>query len=205
MIKKILHNRRGFTLVEAIVAIGLFSVLVTIAVGGFVTALHTQHQVGDLISAQSTVSLAIEQMAREIRTGYLFCHAPDLSTPNVDCGCRVGTDSSGMPVWACSQLDFLNANSASTTYFLTANGTLMRSNVNESGGTPAALTGDNVTVKYLIFTLRGNIEGDGWPPLVTISLGVAPSSTDPAITGTVLHFQTSVSARQIDCTTGHSC
>ncbi|HVM76657.1 MAG TPA: type II secretion system protein [Candidatus Paceibacterota bacterium] len=204
-IKKSSASQKGFTLVETIIAMGLFSILVAIAVGGFINALRTQRQVGDLIAAQSTVSLAIEQMAREARTGYLFCHPDDgklNDSPSLAvCGCQqVGHSGSGntYPVWQCSALNFLNANSVSTTYSL-ASGTLMRSNLNENAGVAQPLTGSDVTVRALSFTLRGQLEGDGSPPLITIVIGISPSSTDQAVASTTLYFETSVSARQMDC------
>lgn len=198
-------DRRGFTIVESLIAIGLFSILVTIAVGSFVNALHTQHEVGNLISAQSTVSLSIEQMAREMRTGYLFCHTADGklndSPPLAVCGCsKIGSSgpTGKYPVWQCSELNFLNALSESTTYYV-SNGALTRSSTNENNGVGQPLTGNDISVKNLTFILRGQLEGDNEPPFVTISISVSPSSTDPADASTTLHFQTSVSARQIDC------
>ena len=75
--KKMLH-RRGFTLIELVVAIAVFAVIVSVAVGGFVGALRSQRQVSALISVNNNVSLALEEMAREIRTGRNFC---DLAFP----------------------------------------------------------------------------------------------------------------------------
>ncbi len=66
-------NFRGFTIVELLVAMGIFLIVVEIAVGGFVNALRAQKQVAALIAAEGNADLALEQMAREIRTGY-FCH-----------------------------------------------------------------------------------------------------------------------------------
>ena len=66
------NSRSAFTLVEMLVAIALFSVVVSIAVGGFTRALRTQRQVIALIAANSNMSLALEQMAREMRTSINF-------------------------------------------------------------------------------------------------------------------------------------
>jgi type II secretory pathway pseudopilin PulG len=226
-----IHNdkmKAGFTLVETLVSVGIFMILVTIAVGGFVQALHTQGEVTQLISAQSNVSLGVEQMAREIRTGYLFCHfsggttsSPACDTPplatcvQTDSGIpaegsapvKVINEETGeydLPLWTCPALDFYNSNSEHVNYSL-QNGVLMRSDSAENGGIAEPLTSNDVTVKYLSFRMVGNLEGDGWPPRITIFLGIAPSSSDPAITITTLNFETTVSARQIDCTAGGSC
>lgn len=215
------HNqkhRAGFTLIETMISIGIFMVLVTIAIGGFVQALHTQGEVGKLISAQSNVSLGIEQMTREIRTGYLFCHNAGGATSSADCdsptrNCTQGDSgipaqasapivvNGDLPVWTCPSLDFYNGASEHVNYSL-VDGALIRSDSAENNGDPQPLTSSDVLVKYLSFRMVGNLEGDGWTPRITVQLGIAPSSSDPAIENTLLNFQTTVSARQIDCTPG---
>jgi len=205
------QSKKGFTLIELIITIGLFSVLVAIGIGGFTSALHTQRQISLLLSAQSNVSIALEQMAREVRTGYLFCHdvEPNDTTPAPACGCLVGDSgvpappgargaliTGDLPIWTCTALDFFNAESDHVTY--DSSGGALRRGV---ASAMQAITSDNVSVKYMTFTIFGNMEGDSWTPRVTITMGIAPNSTDPGITNTVLNLQTTVSARSIDCTT----
>lgn len=199
-------KKKGFTLVETLVAIGLFSIISAIAIGGFVHALHTQKEVAGLIASQSTVSLAIEQMAREIRTGYLFCHANDgkglNSPPLAVCGCvNVLSPPNPPNSWACQSLQYYNAQSEQVTYAL-SDGTLVRADSAQNSQGAQPLTGDDVTVRYLSFRLFGQLEGDHWPPRITILLGISPSSTDPTVANDILNFQTTVSARQIDCVPG---
>lgn len=186
--------RKGFTLVETLVAIALFTILVSIAAGGFTNALHTQRQIAALIAAQSNAGLALEQVAREVRTGYLFCHdvpIPPDTVGNMTCNCTVSGS-----VWTCSDLNFMNSDGANVVYTTSATGALTKS---EDGGVVAPITGDNVVLKYLTFTLFGNIEGDHWTPRITISMGVSPNTNDPALSSNVLDLQTTVSARSIDC------
>lgn len=215
------YSRSGFTLIELLITIGLFTIIVAIAVGGFTNALRTQRQVSSLIATQSNVSLALEQITREMRTGYLFCHDVDGTTPSPVCGCTIGDSNynpSGAanpsspafpgtppnilatgdyPTWTCNALDYYTAGGVHVTYSLN-NGSLLR---DQNDGTGAqSITGSNVNVQTMKFILFGNIEGDNWTPRITIALGVSPSSTDPATMNDVLNLQTTVSARTIDCT-----
>lgn len=191
-----------------LVTVGLFVIIIAIAVGGFTNAIRTQRQVSSLISAQSNVSLALEQMARQIRTGYLFCNMPGNTQPvvgnspngaNADCGCVLSPSPAPTGSWTCDALDFYDAGSNHIVYSL-QNGALTESSTLMTSG-PQSVTGNAVSVKYLQFQLYGQTEGDHWPPRVTISIGISPSSTDPAVSGDVLNLETTVSARNIDCYT----
>jgi len=193
-------NKRGFTLVELLVTIALFSILVSIAMGGFVSALHTEHQVAAMMGAESNVSIAIEEMMREIRTGYLFCHDNGATTPNSACdtapdSCSI--DASG--VWTCSKLSYVNAQGNVVAYSLN-NGVLERSDSSVNAGVMAPLTSSGVKITKLGFTLFGNTEGDHWTPRITIVIGVEPN--DSTINWNTANLETSVSARQIDCDQG---
>lgn len=170
--KFLISNKRGFTIVELIVAVGVFLIIVTIATGSFVGALRAQRQISGLIAAQSNVSFALEQMAREIRTGFNFC-------------------SGGNSCFGSSELAFTNASKQPVDYRLA--GTSIEKGV---GGNFQQITGRNVLIKYLRFVLSGNQSGDGWPPRITISVGV--SSKEAGVSGTVLRLETTVSARTPD-------
>ena len=66
------YKKGGYTLIELLVSIGIFSIIVTIAVGGFVRALNTQKQATSLMAVNTNVASTIELMEREIRTGTNF-------------------------------------------------------------------------------------------------------------------------------------
>jgi prepilin-type N-terminal cleavage/methylation domain-containing protein len=203
-----MNMKKGFTLIEMLITVGLFTIIITIAVSAFTNAIRTQQQVSSLISAQSNVSLALEQMTRDIRTGYLFCHAlgasstspSSLCDDNSDIPDPVGQnctidDTSGSPVWTCPTLDFYDAEGNHINYSWD-DGALTES-INSS--TPQSITGATVSVTYLRFRLFGQLEGDNWAPRIGIAIGIAPSSTDPAIANDVFNLETTVSARTIDC------
>ncbi len=161
----------GFTVIELLVSLGLFSIIVLLAMGGFVRALRAQGQVAAFASTNSNMSLALEEMAREIRTGILFC------TNGTTCG---------------SVLSFVNARRQVVTYCLDEDA-IKRGIADTTCANGQKVTADNIAVKYLTFILFGNHEGDGYPPRITILVGAGPR--DPAAASYIIHFQTTVSSR----------
>jgi len=190
------HRHQGFTLVELMVAIALFSILVAVAVGGFTRALRSERQAGDIIAAESNVSLALEQMAREVRTGSDFC--PTTVSGNL-CG-DPSVDAATGVADVYPNLAFTNAEGAVVVYAL-QDSVLMKSV--DGGSTFSPVTADTVSVPYFAAEIAGNSAGDHWPPRVTIDLGIVPN--DPSLAGQILHLQTTVSARAIDCDAGGNC
>ncbi len=77
MQKKI--NRQGFSLLELIVAVGVFSVVATIAVGALLSISKAGKKAFYIQVNQDNLRFTLETIAREARTG--FCYQ-DVSTPN---------------------------------------------------------------------------------------------------------------------------
>lgn len=73
-------NKRGFTIIELMVAMSLFVIVVGIASGTFINSLRTQRNVVGLMAANDNASLTLEQMTREIRTGSAFSAAGNTLT-----------------------------------------------------------------------------------------------------------------------------
>ncbi len=166
-------SRKGFTVIEMIVAVGLFSVVVSIAAGGFINALRAQRQAAGLIAANSNVSLAIEQIAREIRTGVSFC-------------AEIGSCITR------NEIAFRNGYGEDVVYRL-EDGAIKRGIV---GGDFEIITAANVRVHDLVFILNGTDPVDGLQPRITMVVKV--SSREPVLTGNIITLQTTVTSRLID-------
>jgi prepilin-type N-terminal cleavage/methylation domain-containing protein len=188
------HRSSGFTLVELLVTIAIFSILVSLAAGGFVRAIRSEREVSAMMLSESNVSLALEEMAREMRTGYLFCHD---TNGNDTCGC-----SSFGQAASCPMVEFYNANHEKVDYEL-QHGVLERSATTSSAYVPEPLTSNNVSVTYLKFVIYGNTEGDHWNPRITIAIGAQPN--DSTVSWSTVNLETTISARGIDCTPDGSC
>ncbi len=77
-IKKQNSTLTGFTLIELIVAFGLFSIIMAVASGGFVQVIRSYRIATALTATNDSMALTMEQVAREMRTGYNFCEIADL-------------------------------------------------------------------------------------------------------------------------------
>jgi prepilin-type N-terminal cleavage/methylation domain-containing protein len=169
------NSRKGFTLVEFLVAMTLFSIIVSIAVGGFVRALRTQQQLVGLISANSNISLTMEQMSRELRTGDSFDCDPS-SPPN------------------CPSVNFINSSGQAITYRLNAADQTIERGVN---GVFQAITAGNIQVTSFGINMRFNevCPPDCYPARMTILISISPKTA--GVETTEIHLQTTVSARNL--------
>lgn len=143
--KKIIKTNKnsGLTLIELIVAIGIFGLVVSMGFGVFGLALTSQRRIIALKNVEDNTRFAVELMAREIRTGKNF--------------------SSGIGL-----LSFVNAKGESIIYRLNNNAVEKSS---DEGNSYLPVTGPETTINYLNFYLAGQAAGDGLQPRVTITIG----------------------------------
>jgi prepilin-type N-terminal cleavage/methylation domain-containing protein len=164
----------GFTIVELLVAMGLFVVLIGISTGGFIKALQTQKAIISLMEANDNANLALEQMAREIRTGYNFSKISD------------------------TELQFVNQYNRVVWYRL--NEEAIERGTEKEGVVSRRIykkiTADNVKIKNFKVALFGSGVGDGYPPRITVSLSVGP--TGRYLENILTNIQTTISARTLD-------
>lgn len=78
-------NSEGFTLVELMVSLSIFSIVMVISVGTLLIMIDINAKAQAVYSSTSNLSFALDSMTREIRTGYhYYCYATDINaTVNV--------------------------------------------------------------------------------------------------------------------------
>jgi len=143
------NNESGLTLIELIVAIGIFGLVISMVFGIFGLAIVSQRRIIALRNVEDNIRFAIESMAREIRTGKNF--------------------SSG-----AGSLSFTNAKGEAIVYRL--NGNIVEKS-SDGGASYSVVTGSETNINYLNFYLRGQAAGDGLQPRITITIG-ATSQVD---------------------------
>lgn len=169
-----MKNQKGFTLIELLVSLSLFVIIISIAAGGFSSALRSQRQAIALMNVNNNISLVLEQMMREIRTGYDFCQNQQSQN-------------------SCTQnkITFKNAYGQTVSYQFNNNGI-----ERDIGGGFKKITADNVVVEYLNFIISGQNQNDKKQPRITILIGIR--STEPGISSFSTKIQTTVSPRILD-------
>lgn len=186
----------GFTLAELLVAMSLFIIFISIATAGFISALKNQRIAVALMAANDSVSLSLEQMAREMRTGI------------------------GFRVINSGQIEFLNAERNIVSYRLNANnGTIERGVEKTVVGNYdfKPITADNVRIDKFIIracgknkrdippSINGNNSLDNcsgsadnnFPPRISLFLSITSKDKDVEKLNIFTNIQTTISAREI--------
>lgn len=153
-------------MVELLVAMTLFVVLISISSGAFIQSMRSQRAATALIAANSNAQLALEQMAREMRTGQNFFAS-------------------------VSEINFTNAAAENVTYRLNAADEAIERSID--GTTFKKITAENVKVENLNFRLFQGTASDPYPPRITITLRIGASGAQ--IEGAFIDLQTTISSR----------
>jgi prepilin-type N-terminal cleavage/methylation domain-containing protein len=64
-----MSNHRGYTLIELMVAVGLFSIIMLLASGAYLVMINVNRQVQNTATGIDNLSFALDTMTRTIRTG----------------------------------------------------------------------------------------------------------------------------------------
>ena len=202
-------KKSGFTLIEIIVSLGVFSVVLMIAVGALLVLIVSNRQLQDEQSVLSNLSFALDSMTREIRTGSnYFCAASNSATAGlgganrsifresgsvaqllldegVTGDCSIGDDSDlvyhGIAFDEGGTSVTQGATSERIAYFHDrAEGKLFR---RLSGEVPESIVSDGIYVSDVDFYVTGSTRtssGDEQQPKITVVIKAYNSAADAA-------------------------
>ncbi len=136
-----LTTSRGYTLVELIVAVGLFALVMLLAAGAYLMMIGVNRQAQGIATGINNLAFALETMTRTIRSGSGY------SCGGGDCPNGAG------------ELSLVGPDGEGVTYAL-ADGAITQN------GTP--LTDPSVAISSLTFYVFGTAPGDASQPHVTI-------------------------------------
>jgi prepilin-type N-terminal cleavage/methylation domain-containing protein len=175
----------GFTLIEMLVALSIFSLIMTIMMGSVLSVLSANRKSQSLRTVMDNLSYTLDDMTRTIRFGKNYhCGADgNLADPR-DCG--VGDDV----------MTFLASDGREITYSLDG-GRIIRS---VDGGDDYAMTSADVTISRLAFYVFGSDpfpDPDTEQPQVILIVG-GSAGPSTAKGGTEFNLQTTITQRALD-------
>jgi prepilin-type N-terminal cleavage/methylation domain-containing protein len=166
------HNISGFTLIEMLVAVALFSIVLLISLGSIMTIVDVNKKSQTLTTVMNELNFTLENMTRSMKTGTL----------QLDPG-----DSGDYPVITVQDQD-----KKTITYkFEESSGQITRQ---LGSGTPASITSDQITITNLIFRVFYDAQNRQPRVLILVS-GTASVGESISSDFTI---QTSVSQRDLE-------
>lgn len=160
----------GYTLIELIVAVGLFAIVMTLSTGAYLIMINANRVTQGLATGIDNLSFVLDDVTTSMRTGTAYACASTNTTP-VDC------QSGG------STVSFTNQDGCLVSY------TLLNGAVVESQQSPCrqltnvVLTEPAITVTQLTFYVVGSANTDTLQPYVTIVIAgtvqTSPGKTQP--------------------------
>ena len=211
----------GFSLLEMLVAVGLFASVVIVAIGSVMVLLKGQKKAFFIQTNQYNVRFAIEAIAREIRTGINYTQGNVINIQPL-----VYYDNPITPA-TCLNMQYLPGQPRACIQFVNAQGELVfikqSTNLTECGAPPSVttvsciaksstpiplsplamvpfqpMTAPEVSIQSLSFVIAGEAKGalDYYQPRVTIIIRAVTPGTDTLQTR--LDAQTTVSQLKLD-------
>lgn len=159
----------GFTLVEILTSVLIFSIIVTIFSAVFLSSSRLQKKAFNIQQAEENASYILESMAKEIRVGQIY--GPDTDCPSSPAGNLViDHPVNGHIIYSLQ-------------------GTSVQRTVN---GTVTTISSNTVDFTRLQFCILGTATKDGKQPRVTILAGIKSKKTQQQAS---IDVQTTVSQR----------
>ncbi|OGI95348.1 hypothetical protein A2917_02165 [Candidatus Nomurabacteria bacterium RIFCSPLOWO2_01_FULL_42_17] len=192
-------TKGGYTIIETMIAVSLFVVIVLSGMGALLNAnlLHNKSQ--DMRSIMDNLSFIMEDMSRNLRTGYMY-HCGDFSNIDTARSCELGGNiffeeaPHGDP---SDEDDQWGYKIESTDGGLTFN--ISKSTKGGEAGTWVQLNPPEVVIDgasgFTVVGAEPHSEGDEQQPFITIKLVGHIMLKDPV---TPFSLQTSVSQRLLD-------
>ncbi|MAZ56469.1 hypothetical protein CL653_01640 [bacterium] len=172
-------KQRGFSLIELLIALTLFSGVITMVTGVVLTMVDANAKSQNIQLLTNNLTFALDSLSREIRTGfYYYCYSSQTNTPDEtgtrDCangGKFMSVMEAGESLtagYSSNRIDYYYDDNYYTDADGNEYGAILRRFDNGEGWIP--LTSENVKITNMEFIVTGSSRADEVQPAVTIYL-----------------------------------
>lgn len=201
---------KGFTLVEMIVVLGIFSLLMTLATGALYTNQKINTKLQENQSILDNVNLSMDTISKDIRYGTDFYCADTVNAPQIPLRQGCGYPTGGRVIFfkpndVSSSTDRVAYYASSTVY----GDVILKDEYIDGATTTYQVTASNLRVKSLVFYVLGANTTSGTSqdvgdihdfeqPLIVLTLGGETIPADLTASSTSFVIETSISSRRVD-------
>lgn len=146
------NAHRGFTLIEMIMSVAVFTVVSLIAAGALLALADANRKAQSFKSVVNNLHFAVESIARNLRTGSGYTST----------GARGGCESGHV-----NNISFTSQDDESVSYELSGTQIMRRTN----GGAPVGMTAPEVVVERFCFLIMGTTARDEEQPRAHMIVG----------------------------------
>lgn len=203
----------GFSLVEILVVLGLFSSISTLSLGALFNAQAINRRLQETQSILDNVNLSTQTITREIRFGTEFYATTTLQlqddpAPTFRRNCTYALNANTpCTILMFKPSDAVDARDRIAFYLLS--GVLYKTTYPFGGSSSTEqMTSNDVTISSLFFYVEGAQTSDGSndesdatdfkQPLITFLLSGSTNSASGRVASTTFNFETNISPRELD-------
>ncbi len=183
--------QRGFSLIEMIVAVGLFAIIMLVSVAALLALVDANRKARALESVMNNLNVALDGMVRAIRMGSTYHCGSGAITTTLDCSTTPGTSIAFEPYGGSSG----NPDNQWVYSYDTVTKRLYRSE--DSGGHRFPVTAPEITIDDMKFYVVGTTEGDAVQPKIVIVIR-GTAGADKVKTRTTFQIQATAVQRVLD-------
>lgn len=161
-------NQRGYTLIELIVSVAIFSIVMLVAGAAFIALISLDRKARATNDVVTNLSYVVDSMERSVRTGTNYTCTSCWPNPS-------------------NEFAFTDAQGRTVSYRLLVTGTQGQVQQQISGGGWNTLTDPRIDVERLDFYARGATRGDSVQPTVVFVIRglIRPDSTSLPVDFTI--------------------